>query len=315
MLNSKLSLPVIALTIAVIFPLLVTDYLAFKLSLVLIYAVALLGLNILTGFNGQISLGHGAFYAIGAYVSAILMDKFDAPFWITLPAAAIVCLIVGFLFGLPALRLEGHYLALATFALALAVPQMLKHKSVSDWTGGVQGIVVLKPESPFEFMTQDQFLYYVTLIVLVIAFVVAFNILRGRPGRALIAIRNHAMAADTMGINTAMFKSTAFGISAMYTGVAGALSTLAIGFVAPDSFTVLLSITLLVGMVVGGLGTIAGAIPGALFVVFAQDLASAVTKAATWAVYGSILILFMFVVPYGVWGAILRLWRRFAARA
>ena len=314
--NRKLVLPVIALTVAVIFPLVVSDYFAFKLSLVLIYAIALLGLNILTGFNGQISLGHGAFYAIGAYTAAILMDKFDAPFWITLPAAAIVCLVVGFLFGLPALRLEGHYLALATFALALAVPQMLKHKLVEEWTGGVQGIVVLKPESPWEdVLTQDQFLYYVTLLVLVIAFVLAWNILRGRTGRALVAIRNHAMAADTMGINTAFYKSTAFGISAMYTGVAGALANLAIGFVAPDSFTVLLSITLLVGIVVGGLGTIAGAIPGALFVVFANDLASALTKAATWAVYGGILILFMFLVPYGVWGAVLRLWRRYVARA
>ena len=133
--------------------------------------------------------------------------------------------MVGFLFGLPALRLEGHYLALATFALALAVPQMLKHKLVEEWTGGVQGIVVLKPESPWEdVLTQDQFLYYVTLLVLVIAFVLAWNILRGRTGRALVAIRNHAMAADTMGINTAFYKSTAFGISAMYTGEIGRAS-------------------------------------------------------------------------------------------
>jgi hypothetical protein len=130
-------------------PFLVSNYRTFQFTLVLVYAIALLGLNILTGYNGQISLGHGAFYAIGAYVAAILMDRFGMPYWATVPVAGAVCLVVGFLFGLPALRLEGHYLALATFALGVTMPQLLKNKAVEHWTGGVQGIVIVKPDAPF----------------------------------------------------------------------------------------------------------------------------------------------------------------------
>ena len=127
----------------------VSDYRLFLVSTMIIAAIAVLGLNLLTGFNGQISLGHGAFYAVGAYTAAILMDQFDMPYWATLPVAAVVCFVVGYLFGLPALKLEGHYLALATFALALAVPQILKYKWLEGLTGGVQGIVLNKPEAPF----------------------------------------------------------------------------------------------------------------------------------------------------------------------
>ena len=126
----------------------------------IISAIAVLGLNLLTGFNGQISLGHGAFFAVGAYTAAILMDKLDMPYWATLPIAAVVCFIVGYLFGLPALKLEGHYLALATFALALSVPQILKYKRLEDLTGGVQGIKLVKPDAPFGLpLSADQWLY------------------------------------------------------------------------------------------------------------------------------------------------------------
>src|SRR5512141_2656171 len=128
----------LALAVACVLPFVVSEYRTFQFTLVLVYAIALLGLNMLTGYNGQISLGHGAFYAIGAYAAAILMDHYGAPYWATLPVAAALCLAAGFLFGLPALRLEGPYLALATFALAVALPQLLKHKSLEPWTGGVQ---------------------------------------------------------------------------------------------------------------------------------------------------------------------------------
>ena len=133
---------------ACVLPFLISNYRVFQFTLVLVYAIALLGLNMLTGYNGQISLGHGAFYAIGAYVAAILMDKFEVPYWATLPAAGAVCLVSGFLFGLPALRLEGLYLSLATFALGVAMPQLLKYKGFEHWTGGVQGIVIVKPDPP-----------------------------------------------------------------------------------------------------------------------------------------------------------------------
>src|SRR6185312_14674166 len=146
---------------ALALPFLLSNYRDFQLTLALAYAIALLGLNMLTGYNGQISLGHGAFYAIGAYVAAILMDHYGVPYWLTLPAAAAVCLVAGFLFGLPALRLEGPYLALATFALAVALPQLLKHKALQPWTGGVQGITIVKPDAPLGIpVNADQWLYF-----------------------------------------------------------------------------------------------------------------------------------------------------------
>src|SRR6476619_4701737 len=156
---------------ACVLPFVVSNYHTFQLTLVLVYAIALLGLNILTGYNGQISLGHGAFYALGAYCAAILMDQFGVPYWATIPAAAAVCLVAGFLFGLPALRLEGLYLALATFALGVAMPQLLKHKSIEGWTGGVQGIVIVKPDAPaWTGISQDQWLYFFTLAWVVLLF-------------------------------------------------------------------------------------------------------------------------------------------------
>ena len=126
-----------------------SDYHLFQLTMVVVYAIAILGLSLLIGFNGQISLGHGAFYAIGAYTTAILMTTWNMPYWLTLPFSAIVCAFVGFLVGLPALRLGGLYLALTTFALAVSIPQILKYKAIEDWTGGVQGLVIDKPEAPF----------------------------------------------------------------------------------------------------------------------------------------------------------------------
>ncbi|MEO5698423.1 MAG: branched-chain amino acid ABC transporter permease, partial [Burkholderiaceae bacterium] len=139
---------VLVLVAACVLPFLVSNYRVFQFTLALVYAIALLGLNMLTGYNGQISLGHGAFYAIGAYTAAVLMDKFGVPYWLTLPAAGAVCLVAGFLFGLPALRFEGLYLSLATFALGVAMPQILKFKGFEHWTGGVQGIVIVKPDPP-----------------------------------------------------------------------------------------------------------------------------------------------------------------------
>ncbi len=300
-------------------PFLVKNYRVFQFNLVLVYAIAILGLNILTGFNGQISLGHGAFYAFGAYTAAVLMDKFGVPYWATLPAAGLLCFGFGFMVGFPALRLAGHYLALATFALALAVPQLLKYKRIEGWTGGVQGIVLSKPEPPFTFrlfeqnFNADRWLYFFTLAVAALMFLLAWNLLRGRVGRALVAVRDHPIAATAMGINLPMFKSLAFGVSAAYTGVAGALGAIVVAFVSPDSFTVQLSIFLLVGVVVGGLASIPGAIFGAVFIQFVPNLSDALSKSAPAAIYGVFLIGLMYLMPGGVMHMIHRLrarWRR-----
>jgi branched-chain amino acid transport system permease protein len=296
-------------------PFVSSNYSVFQYTMVLIYAIALLGLNILTGYNGQISLGHGAFYAVGAYVTAVLMDKFSVPYWLCIPAAGVVCLAAGFLFGLPALRLEGVYLALATFALGVALPQLLKYKHLEEWTGGVQGISLIKPDPPIASilglkLNPDRWFYLVTLAVTVLMFLLAWNLLRGRVGRALIAIRDQPIAATTMGIDNSLYKSLAFGVSALFTGVAGSLGAVAVAFVAPDSFTIFLSISLLVGMVVGGLASITGAIWGAIFIQFLPNLADQVSKAAPWAIYGALMILFMYVMPTGIAGALRLAWQR-----
>ena len=299
-----------------VLPFLFKNYRVFQFNLVLVYAIAILGLNILTGFNGQISLGHGAFYAFGAYTTAILMDKAGMPYWATLPLAGIVCFVFGYLMGFPALRLAGHYLALATFALALAVPQLLKYKKIEAYTGGVQGIVLSKPVPPFEFslfgqpLSPDRWLYFVCLIVTVLMFILAYNLLHGRVGRALIAVRDHPIAATAMGINLPVFKSLTFGVSAAFCGVAGGLGAIVVAYVSPDSFTVNLSIFLLVGVVVGGLASIPGAIFGAIFIQYMPNIADELSKSAPAAIYGVLLIVLMYVMPLGVMGGIKTAWAK-----
>ena len=306
----RASVVVVVLAAALALPFLVSNFRVFQFTQVAVYAIALLGLNMLTGYNGQISLGHGAFYALGAYTTAIMIDRWNVPYPLTIVAAGVLCLVAGFLFGIPALRLEGLYLALATFALALAIPQILKY--FEHWTGGSQGIVLSKPNPPFGLkVSPDQWLYFFTLAVLLVLFALARNLLAGRTGRAILAIRDNPIAAQAMGVNTALYKSLTFGVSAAYTGVAGALSAVVIAFVAPDAFNVFLSITFLTGVVIGGLASISGAIFGALFIQFVPNWAQDISKAAPWAIYGIFLIGFMYVMPFGIAGAI----RLVAARA
>ena len=303
--RKMVTVTVLLIAAACALPFVLKGYHTFQATLVLIYAIALLGLNILTGYNGQISLGHGAFYALGAYCTAILMDRFGVPYWATIPVAGAVCLVVGFLFGLPALRLEGLYLALATFALGVATPQLLKYHLLEKWTGGVQGIVIMKPAPPFGLpLNPDQWLYFFTLAIAAVMFILGYNLIRGRIGRALVAIRDQHIAAEAMGIHNALYKSLAFGVSAMFTGVAGALGAVAVQFVAPDSFNIFLSIVFLVGIVVGGLASIPGALYGALFIQFVPNVADEISKAAPWAIFGLFLIGFVYLMPAGVAGAV-----------
>ena len=302
------------LVLALVLPFLLSGFRLFQFTQVWVYAMVLLGLNLLTGYNGQISLGHGAFYALGAYTAAIMIDRWSVPYGWTIPAAGLACFLVGFLFGIPALRLEGLHLALATFALALSVPQILKY--FDSWTGGSQGIVLSKPRPPGGLpISRDQWLYYLALVVLVLLLVLTWNLLRSRPGRAIVAIRDNPIAARAMGIDAALYKSLTFGVSAGYTGVAGAIGGLAVAFVAPDSFNVFLSITFLVGIVIGGLASVSGAIFGALFIQFVPNYAQEISKAAPWAIYGVFLIAFMYAMPDGVAGFLRRLARRIGGRA
>ncbi|MBV1707463.1 MAG: branched-chain amino acid ABC transporter permease [Hyphomicrobiales bacterium] len=304
-----------ALIIGLLLAFSASGYHLFQYAQVLIYMIALIGLNLLTGFNGSISLGHGAFFAIGGYGAAILMAHLSVPWWLTLPIMAGLCFIAGFGFGMPALRLEGLYLALATFALAITMPGILNYKRFDAFTGGTSGLQVDKPKVPLHLpINQDQFLFLCCLAAALVMLFIAQNLVSGRVGRAMVALRDHPVAAQTMGINSAMVKATCFGIAALYAGVAGALDAALVGFVAPDSYSVFLSLSLLVGMVVGGLGSLWGMLAGAIFIEFVPNLADSFSdmfgesaKALPWAVYGVFLIAILLLAPHGIAGALRRL--------
>ena len=293
----------VAIALVAALPFSLSKYHVFELTMVMIYAIAVLGLNILTGYNGQISLGHGGFFAAGAYTAAILMHRYGVPYWATLPPAALICFVLGVLFGLPALRFEGPYLALVTLAMALATPQLLKY--FDTWTGGQQGINLVKPSPPAGLgIDRDRWLYFIVLVALLVAMRVAANMLRGRTGRAFVAIRDHPIAAAAMGINTARYKTLAFGTSTLFTGVAGALAAIVIGYVSPEGYSIFLSVSFLVGSAVGGIATIGGAIVGGFFIQFVPNLANDISDAAPWAIYGLAMLLFMYLMPHGVVGSL-----------
>jgi branched-chain amino acid transport system permease protein len=299
---------VILLLAATCLPFVLKGYQLFQVSLALSYAVTLLGLNLLTGWTGQISIGHGAFVAVGAYVAAFAVAKLGSPYVVAILLAIVICFAVGLAFGIPALRFEGHHLALMTFVLAIFLPQLLKAERFVPLTGGVNGITLKKPLPP-EWLpvNSDLFLYMISCSILAVGFFLAWNLGRGRIGRALLAIREHPTAAAAMGVNVAFFKIMVFGISAAFAGAGGALGALLVQYVSPDSFTLFLSISLLVGIVVGGLGSVSGALFGGFFILFVPSIAENVSKAMPWTVYGAFLIALMFLAPDGIAGLVGRL--------
>jgi branched-chain amino acid transport system permease protein len=279
---------------------------------VLVYAVAVLGLNLLVGYSGQISLGHGAFFALGAYTAALLIEKASVPHLLAVPAAGALCFVAGFLFGVPALRLHGLYLALVTLGLAIALPQLIKR--FDGLTEGTQGLTVEQPAAPGWLpLEDDQFLYLLCLAVAALMFLLAWNMMRGQLGRAVKAVRDGEIPASTLGVDLAATKTRVFAVSSAYAGVAGALYVFAIGFVAPEAFTLTVSFAFLAAIVVGGLATISGALFGALFIEFVPVWASDVNVALTGVIYGGVLIVFMWVLPEGAAGLPRRL-RELAAR-
>jgi len=292
--------------LAVLLPFFLGSFRVGQFTQALALAIAVLGLNLLVGYSGQISLGHGAFFALGAYVSAISIVDLGVPYLLTLPLAGLVCAVAGFLLGLPALRLQGLYLALVTLGVAIATPQVIKR--AEGLTGGTQGLSVDPVAAPsWSGLADDQWLYFVTLVVVAAMFVLAAWLVRGRVGRALVAIRDNEIAAKTMGVDLARYKTGAFAVSAAYAGIGGALFTLPIGFLAPESFPLALSFAFLAAIVVGGLATIAGALFGALFIEFVPVYASDVDEALAGVIYGGVLILFMYLLPGGVMGLVRRI--------
>jgi branched-chain amino acid transport system permease protein len=310
----RIALGCALLILALVIPFMFGPYRVGQFTLVLTFAVAVLGLNLLVGYNGQISLGHGAFFALGAYTAALLIEKASVPYLLTLPAAGAVCFAAGFLFGVPALRLRGLYLALVTLGLAIALPQLIKR--FDGLTEGTQGLVVAQPESPSWLpLEDDQFLYLLTLVVAAVMFLLAWNLTRGQLGRSIKAVRDGEIPASTLGVNLAATKTRVFAVSAAYAGVGGALYVFAIGFVAPEAFTLTISFAFLAAIVVGGLATISGALLGALFIEFVPVYASDVNDALTGVIYGGVLIAFMWVLPEGAAGLPRRVRELWAGRA
>ncbi len=277
-----------------------------QFTMVAIFAIATLGVNLLTGYNGQISLGHSFFFAVGAYTSAILVVDHGWNYLITLIPAFVLTFILGFLFGIPALRLEGLYLALVTLALAVVAPPFIKR--FDGLTGGSQGIVVPKAKAPeWSGLADDQWRYYVAVGVALVLFIISWNLVRGRVGRALIAIRDNHIAAEAMGVDLAVFKTLTFALSTAFAGIAGAMYSFVIGFVSPESFNVLMAIRFLTGAVVGGLATILGPVLGALFTFFVPEYASDLNPAAPNVLYGIVLILVVIAMPTGIAGMFTKL--------
>jgi branched-chain amino acid transport system permease protein len=319
-------------------PTVIDSFLAGEWAQALILAIAIMGLNILVGYSGQLSLGHGAFMAFGAYTSAVLAHRYKMDYLLTIPIAGLLTGMVGFLFGVPALRLSALYLALATFALAVVTPSLIKRPA--ELTGGVQGISLAPPVPPQAArdafagvtgtpMTSDQWVYYVTLACALLLFWLAWNLVRHRAGRAMRAVRDGEVAAAASGINIAGYKTLAFGISALYAGTAGSLFGLATSFVSPDSFPVSLSIQLLVGAVIGGLASIPGPLIGGVFAYFLpiesnqwvpsqtwipSQIASTIEKAGPAVTYGAVLILTMIFAPNGAVGLVVAGYTRLRRR-
>jgi branched-chain amino acid transport system permease protein len=254
-------------------PLYLPQYHFYLLNLILVHVILAVGLNILVGYTGQISLGHAGFFAIGAYGTALLILKLQLPFLLALPLAGFIAAFFGFLLGLPALRLEGPYLSIATLGFGLAVLQIIGHL---DFFGGRTGIQAPPldlgiPQAGFSLILEkDVSKYYLILIVTVLLTVAARNLMKTRVGRAFVAIRDSDIAAEVIGVNLTAYKTLSFAISAFYAGIAGGLFGFVLGFFNPEPFNLILSIIFLVMIVVGGLGSIVGAVMGAVLITLLQ---------------------------------------------
>lgn len=242
------------------FPFLFKNYYVYVANYIAINVIVVMGLNILVGYTGQISLGHAGFFAVGAYATIILMTKLHLPFLLALPAAGFIAALLGFLLGLPALRLEGPYLAIATLGFGITITQII---GKIEMFGERQGLHT--PEltiGPWHLNT-DRDLYYLLIPITVLLTVAARNMIKSKVGRAFIAIRDADVAAETMGVNLVLYKTLAFAVSAFYAGVGGGLYAFVLRFVEPELFSLFMSVMFLTMVVVGGLGSIMGAISGA----------------------------------------------------
>lgn len=292
-------------------PVLAANYTLFQLSSAICYGIGILGLKLLSGYNGQFSLGHSAFFATGAYVAVVLSDA-GWNYYLTIPVAAAGTFILGLLLGWPALRIRGHHLALVTFLLALAAPQLARSSLLTPFTGGSLGTGMPRPAPPIAGVSADLWWYGLSLVAALLLLAFAVAITRGRFGRAMQASRDHPRAARAMGMDVALVNTTAFGISASYAGIAGALMMGPLAYVGPDSFTSLVAIGLFIGVLLTGLRWLAGSFIGGLVIVFlpiwTEDLAQnlTATKHLTWGAFGIALLAIVYAMAID-WR---RVWQR-----
>jgi len=310
-----------ALLFAAILPLTLHSYYLSIINLALIAVVGALGLNILVGYTGQISVGHAAFMSVGAYTAANLAVRLDLPFWITLPAGGLMAALIGAIVGIPSLRIKGLYLAIATLAGQLIIEWVINHTPAIS--GGAQAsIQVPRPTLwGYEFRTQGQ-LYFFLLFFAVLAIVATLNLVRSRIGRAFVAIRDQDIAAEIIGINIYRYKLLSFAISSFYAGVCGVLYTYYFGIANYEQFQIGVSIDYLAMIIIGGLGSVLGAILGAVFVTmlpivirlvmeplaglfFSSGELSSIVASTRLVVFGALIIFFLVVEPEGL----NRLWR------
>ena len=337
-----LAFALLVVVVAVV-PSFVSDFRASELALVGIFFTAIVGLNVLTGYTGVISLGHGAFMAIGAYTTGLLMlgrpgleaAELSPPGWLpigdgmkdvyTIPIAALVAAAFGALFGLPALRLSGPYLALATFGIAVATPIIIK--KFDNTTGGTGGLSLFESENltgaifnavhvPGRTLTFNDWIYYLSWTIALGLLLVAWLVSLSRVGRAFRAIRDNEIAAASSGVSLAAYKTLAFTLSAFYAGAAGSLLAISAFSVQPGAFPAERSIFLLVGLAIGGLGSLVPLVAGAAFLVYVPQLAERVSNApgAPGVIYGAALIVIMLVLPTGLGGLLRRVFQPLTTR-
>ncbi|MGE0152239.1 MAG: branched-chain amino acid ABC transporter permease [Reyranellaceae bacterium] len=303
---------VVAAIAAAILPFTLADYMVFRFTLALIWSIAILGMVLLVGVSGQISFGHSAFYGVGGYVAAIVSTKAGLPVYWALPLAALLCFAFGYGFGRVAARLGLWYVAMATFGLAIAFPQWLKSGYLAPLTGGVQGYYLdLQGAPAFLPLSADQWWYLLSLAILLGGMALLANLIDSRTGRAMKAARDHDLAAAASGVNVAHARALAFAWSAAFVGVAGCLAAIQLNFVAPGTYTFWLSVQFLIGLVIGGINAIAGAVIGGLFLQFFPDLTAAIGKRLSLPLFGVLLILVVTLMPNGLAGLPGHLWRRF----
>ncbi|MBS42458.1 MAG: branched-chain amino acid ABC transporter permease [Nocardioides sp.] len=295
-------------------PYLVATFQLSQITSALILAVAVVGLNLLSGFAGQISLGHAAFFGIGAYTTGVMTVTYDYGAWTSFVVGMLLCFVVGVAVGLPALRVQGMYLALVTLAVGVLLPSLIRR--FDDLTGGSSGLfgMELAPPDTAYFAGragETVWMYYVTVGALVLSCLVVWNLMNGRMGRAVVALRDNEAAAIVMGVNRAFVRTVVFGISAAIAGLAGSLFAVSAGVLTPESVSLLLTINLLVAMVLGGRASFWGPVFGGLIIYFVPIWTSDLSQGPISGVlFGALVIALVFLMPGGLTGGLTSLVHR-----